>query len=823
MPNPSITSDLLVNDATLYSGVQKAKQALEEYASFAKQKIAGISEATAKAGGGLAGISSAGGLLTMGLGVVGASAGVSALVGQLDQMAAKYRESHEAAKRLDAVWAQSGASIGITKDDLNDLAESLSKTTNYSKTASTSAATLLASFGSIHGEQFTGALKVAQDLAATFGMELPQAAEMVGRSMAMPEMAARMLRQANIHLSDAVEENIKQLYSQGKTAQASQVILDELSKHVGGNAEKMASAGQIQAHAIEEMEIKAGEPWDRLGRQLKTGLGIMISWGYDGVSALRKLKEEYGDWIRGDHREMDEQVQRVRDSAHARYAATHAAAEQEKKDAAELAELIEKINRLRAMAGKGKMTAEESPHNATEGKDKLRDLTAANRKKFEDAIPKDMAEETAKNFQGWAAIASQIAKSGDEFLRFRDIARSLAAGFDVRSQADQFAEALKDKKDSLKGLGLSADQIKDKLEELREKWGMKDPEKGVENFSKRLQELNEKLAKKSSLSDGLSDAAKDRIRGALEKETFGGPTSPAGILEEKLRSLQHEREAIDNNPAYLNRTSDAGQAAQDHDRLAAENDRKRRAAMEEAGGGILTPLEKEQAAIRALNDKMATGIPSAQAYADELKRIKDATLSESGAGAWLDKLDPLRHYGEELAKINRLEKDRLLTQQQATEARNQSYKDILSSSGAQGWLDKIATPADKVAKQFAEIAKLRKEGLLTGGQYDQSAMAIMKDANPAQKPHEFHAAIEDLSSFNARIMGAHASKGDPAEVAKQQHLEAKRGADGIWRLVDMLGHGGGQSRGQERVAQIRQSQGARVAAAASINPFQFGY
>jgi hypothetical protein len=318
-------------------------------------------------------------------------------------------------------------------------------------------------------------------------------------------------------------------------------------------------------------------------------------------------------------------------------------------------------------------------------------------------------------------------------------------------------------------------------------------------------------------------------------------------LEEKLRSLQHEREAIENNPEYLKQRAnrdyadsthgdnasgqayldklkrDSDPAIQDHDRLAAENERKRRAAMEEAGGGILTPLEKEQAAIRALNDKMATGIPSAQSYADELKRIKDATLSESGAGAWLDKLDPLRHYGEELAKINRLEKDRLLTQQQATEARNQSYKDILSSSGAQGWLDKIATPADKVAKQFAEIAKLRKEGLLTGGQYDQSAMAIMKDANPAQKPHEFHAAIEDLSSFNARIMGAHASKGDPAEVAKQQHLEAKRGADGIWRLVDMLGHGGGQSRGQERVAQIRQSQGARVAAAASINPFQFGY
>jgi hypothetical protein len=686
-------------------------------------------------------------------------------------------------------------------------------------------------------------------------MELPQAAEMVGRAMAMPELAARMLRQANIHLSDAVEENIKQLYLQGKTAQASQVILDELTKHIGGNAEKMASASQIQAHATEESLKALVEGYSYLSKTMGVGADLIVQGLTEATLATVKFATG-GYSAAAQQREFVDEVNRGVAAVRAAADAKASAAKQEKKDAEELLALITAINEQRAMAGKGKMTVAESPHNVGEGKDKFREQAEPNLEKFKAAIPKDMLRVTNDLYLGWADIAMGLAKSADEFAQLDVIARSLAADFDVRSQADQFAEALKNMEDRLKALGIPIDVINAKMEELREKWGMKDPEKGVDNYANALNVMNEKLAK----TVNLSDAAKDRIRGALEKETFGGPTSPAGILEEKLKSIKHEREAIENAPAYLAFTSHKNAAAAqagidtgshnlprhgkaatpgspldpaamerdrkalaDHDRLLAENARKERAAMEEAGGGILTPLEKEQAAIRALNDKMATGIPSAQAYADELKRIKDATLSESGAGAWLDKLDPLRHYGEELAKINRLEKDRLLTQQQATEARSQSYKDVLSSSGAQSWLDKIATPADKVAKQFAEIAKLRKEGLLTGSQYDQSAMAIMKDANPAQKPHEFHAAIEDLSSFNARIMGAHASKGDPAEVAKQQHLEAKRGADGIWRLVDMLGHGGGQSRGQERVAQIRQSQGARVAAAASINPFQFGY
>lgn len=131
---------------------------------------------------------------------------------------------------LAATLQSTGRSASISLRQLNDYASAIQQTTVFSDEAVSSAQAILLRFGKISDEAFPQATKAAVDLAQALTIDLSQAAAMVGRALQAPEQASRILKSAQIVLSDAQLELIKNLTASGRTAEAQAIIFAEFAR-----------------------------------------------------------------------------------------------------------------------------------------------------------------------------------------------------------------------------------------------------------------------------------------------------------------------------------------------------------------------------------------------------------------------------------------------------------------------------------------------------------------------------------------------------------------------------------------------------------------
>lgn len=92
-------------------------------------------------------------------------------------------EDIRATRKLEAVFHATGFAAGVTTDEVNKLAGELQRLTGFEDDATVGAAALLATFKNIRGEDFTKALKIAQDLAVVWEVDLLTAARKLGKQL----------------------------------------------------------------------------------------------------------------------------------------------------------------------------------------------------------------------------------------------------------------------------------------------------------------------------------------------------------------------------------------------------------------------------------------------------------------------------------------------------------------------------------------------------------------------------------------------------------------------------------------------------------------
>lgn len=170
-------------------------------------------------------------------------------------------ELQDATFRLDNVFQAFSKTIGQSRNDLEEFANTAREGSRFSNIEIINAQQTLLKYGTITGETFKRAEQAALDLGAQL-KDLGQASYILGRALAAPEQSARLLRQAGVVLTEQQKAQIKAFEDLGDKAGSANIILSEIEKRYSGTALKdlqtMTGAWGHLANTFKEMFENTG-------------------------------------------------------------------------------------------------------------------------------------------------------------------------------------------------------------------------------------------------------------------------------------------------------------------------------------------------------------------------------------------------------------------------------------------------------------------------------------------------------------------------------------------------------------------------------------
>lgn len=238
-------------------------------------------EAEDKASAVLGGIGSAiAGVGKVGLAVAGG--GIAALGGAL---VAGVMDARDAAKVM-AVTEQTiktmGGASGVSAQHVADFAASLSAAAGKSLFGDSQiqeASNLLLTFGEIKGETLDLATVLTTDLATALGGAPRDHAMMLGKALNDPVKGITALGKAGLTFSEEQKAAIAAMVETDNIAGAQSIIIAELNKQVGGQAEAAAKADGGWA----QFKDRLGEAAETVGALLLPALNLAVGFLNDSV------------------------------------------------------------------------------------------------------------------------------------------------------------------------------------------------------------------------------------------------------------------------------------------------------------------------------------------------------------------------------------------------------------------------------------------------------------------------------------------------------------------------------------------------------------
>lgn len=212
-----------------------------------------------------------------GLGVGIGAGSVTALFGEILR---KTSEAEREANRLTAVMRNAG---NASREELDGIAEALSKSTEFDDDAIRKAETEILIFGNITGKTFRDVLRISADVASFMHTDLPSAARDVAKAIAEPETAFKLLKSAGVILTDQQKDQIRHMGALGDKAGQQEVLVQKLDAAYSGMAATI-NTGLVGASAALD------KSWDAL---LKTfgKTPAVTNTAEGGLTALRILAD----------------------------------------------------------------------------------------------------------------------------------------------------------------------------------------------------------------------------------------------------------------------------------------------------------------------------------------------------------------------------------------------------------------------------------------------------------------------------------------------------------------------------------------------------
>ena len=170
----------------------------------------------------------------------------------------------QAIAQVETGLKSTGNQVGKTSKQLQKMASDLQKKTIFGDEEILKNATAqLLTFTNITGDQFERTQQAALDLATRLDGDLKSASIQLGKALNDPVANLSALSRSGIQFSKDQKELINSLWKTGRTAEAQNIILQELEKQYGGSAEAAAKAG---AGGIKQLKNSIGDLAEEFGK-----------------------------------------------------------------------------------------------------------------------------------------------------------------------------------------------------------------------------------------------------------------------------------------------------------------------------------------------------------------------------------------------------------------------------------------------------------------------------------------------------------------------------------------------------------------------------
>jgi len=200
-------------------------------------------------------------------------------IGQfLNKTADAYHRQQKELTSLESVVQITGASAWTSSKQLEQMAQSLSKSTGVATNDIMAMQTKLLTYANIIGDNFNKVQKVAVDMASVMGMDVTSAAELMGRALDSPMEGLSALTRQGFRFTGEIKEQVAALTEQGRISEAQALILQEVENAYKGTAaaqENATGSSQRLQNAKEELNAALGKntsAWTEWINKIKLGI-----------------------------------------------------------------------------------------------------------------------------------------------------------------------------------------------------------------------------------------------------------------------------------------------------------------------------------------------------------------------------------------------------------------------------------------------------------------------------------------------------------------------------------------------------------------------
>lgn len=209
-----------------------------------------------------------------------------AIMNGLRQSIGLFRQQEKAVAKVEQALRSTGNAAGRTLQQLKDQASALQNETLFGDEDILNNATAqLLTFTNIAGEQFDRTQAVALDLATVLDGDLKSSSIQLGKALNDPVANLSALSRSGIQFSEDQKAVIKELATTNRLAEAQTVILDELERQYGGQAQ---AAARVDG-GIEQLSNRMGDLLEKIGGLILKGIKPFIGLANDLLDVIDPL------------------------------------------------------------------------------------------------------------------------------------------------------------------------------------------------------------------------------------------------------------------------------------------------------------------------------------------------------------------------------------------------------------------------------------------------------------------------------------------------------------------------------------------------------
>ena len=201
-----------------------------------------------------------------------------------------FAETEKQLLQLEAQVTATGAAAGKSTQELEELAQSVARSTLESLSDIRKAEGILLSFRTITEDSFDAALVAATNLSAAGFGSVTDAAKQLGKALEDPITGLSSLRRSGVTFSKDQQDVIKALIETGDRAEAMALILDGIERQVGGAG---AAAGDGIAGQFDALAQSVENVWNAVG-DWANQQGF-LSWLSTAAELAQKLADALAD------------------------------------------------------------------------------------------------------------------------------------------------------------------------------------------------------------------------------------------------------------------------------------------------------------------------------------------------------------------------------------------------------------------------------------------------------------------------------------------------------------------------------------------------